>query len=391
MKPTTELSMDSVGSRDRVFSVDSLMAALQHISDPRKPRGVRYRLVDLLTLLILAKLGGEDGMKGMAEWVRLRGECLVRLLKLERDSLPHQTTYERLMDRLESSEVEQAVGHYFAQQSPANITVILDGKVLRGTIAEGERQGVHLLAAYTPERGVVLMQVQVEPQANEITTAPRLLEALDLRHRVVTGDAIFTQEALCEQIVLAGGDYVLPVKDNQPTLRQAIADLFMPPAVSAGHGVIPLPTQQTQTIGTAHGRLEYRYLTVSSQLNDYLTWPHVGQVFRLQRVIQSKKSGKLTYEVVFGITSLTTDTCSPQRLMHLIRDHWHIENRLHYVRDVTFHEDACKIRHPKRQRLLACLNNLVIGLIRQSSFHYIPDARRFFAVNYSQAFHLLHL
>jgi predicted transposase YbfD/YdcC len=134
--------------------------------------------------------------------------------------------------------------------------------------------------------------------------------------------------------------------------------------------------------------LEYRYLTVSSQLNDYLHWPHVGQVFRLQRVVQSKKTGKLTSTVVFGITSLTAQVCSPQRLMQLIRDHWHIENRLHYVCDVTIHEDACKIHQPRRQRLLACLNNLVIGLIRQSPFQYIPEARRFFAVHYPQAFHL---
>lgn len=346
-------------------------------------------MVDLLTLLILAKLGGEDGLKGIAEWVRLRGEGLVRLLKLERDSLPHETTYERVLDRLDCDEVERVIGGFFAQQSVANGTVTIDGKVLRGTIPEGQTQGVHLLAAYVPQRGVVLMQVQLEPQANEITTAPRLLETLDLRQCVVTGDAIFTQTTLCEQIVLAGGDYVLPVKENQSALLEAIADLFMPPAVSPGHSVISLPTQQTQTIGTGHGRLEYRYLTVSSQLNDYLHWPHVAQVFRLQRVVQSKKTGKLTYAVVFGITSLTAQVCSPQRLMHLIRDHWHIENRLHYVRDVTFHEDACKIRQPKRQRLLACLNNLVIALIRQSPFHYVPQARRFFSVHYPQAFHLL--
>jgi len=389
MKSSTELNLEGMGSQEIVFSVDSLMAALHQIRDPRKRRGVRYQLVDLLTLLILAKLGGEDGLKGIAEWVQLRGEGLVRLLKLERGSLPHPTTYERVLDRLDCDEVEQVIGGFFAQQSAAHGMVAMDGKVLGGTIPEGQTQGVHLLAAYMPEQGVVLMQVQLEPQANEITTAPRLLEKLDLRNCVVTADAIFTQTTICEQIVLAGGDYVLPVKENQSALLQAIADVFMPPAVSPGHSVIPLPAQHTQTITTGHGRLEYRYLTVSSQLNDYLTWPHVGQVFRLQRVVQSKKTGKLTYTVVFGLTSLTAEVCSPQRLMQLIRDHWHIENRLHYVRDVTFHEDACQIRQPKRQRLLACLNNLVIGLIRLSPFQYVPEARRFFAVHYPQAFHLL--
>jgi predicted transposase YbfD/YdcC len=389
MKPTTELHMEGIGNSEKTFSVNSLMAALQQIRDPRKPRGVRYRLVDLLTLLILAKLGGEDSLKGMSEWVRLRGEALVNLLHLERNSLPHQTTYERLLDRLDSLQVEQVIGDFFAQQTDDNLSLSLDGKVLRGTIPAGETQGVHLLAVYSVGQGVVLMQVQVEAESNEITAAPGLLDQLDLRQRVVTGDAFFTQAALCEQIVAAGGDYVLPVKANQPALRQAIAALFMPPVVSAAHNVIPLPTQFTQTVSSGHGRLEYRYLTVSSQLNTYLTWPHVGQVFRLQRVVQSHKSGKLTYEVVFGITSLTAQACPPQRLMQLLRHHWHIENRLHYVRDVTFHEDACKIRQPRRQRLLACLNNLVIGLIRQTPFSYVPEARRFFAVHYAQAFHLL--
>ena len=105
MKPTTELRMEGIGNSEKAFSVNSLMAALQQIADPRKPRGIRYRLVDLLTLLILAKLGGEDNLKGMSEWVRLRGEALVNLLHLERNSLPHQTTYERLLDRLDSHPV----------------------------------------------------------------------------------------------------------------------------------------------------------------------------------------------------------------------------------------------------------------------------------------------
>lgn len=389
MKATTEWNMEGRGTSEKVFLVNSLMAALEQIRDPRKARGVRYRLVDLLTLLILAKLGGEDSLKGMSEWVRLRGEALVNLLHLERNSLPHQTTYERLLDRLDSHQVEQVIGDFFAQQTADNLSLSLDGKVLRGTIPAGETQGVHLLAVYSVEQGVVLMQVQVEADGNEITAAPGLLDQLDLQQRVVTGDALFTQAALCEQIVAAGGDYVLPVKANQPALRQAIADLFMPPVVSAAHNVIPLPSQLTQTISSGHGRLEYRYLTVSSQLNTYLTWPHVGQVFRLQRLRQSHKSGKLTYEVVLGITSLTAQACPPQRLMQLLRHHWHIENRLHYVRDVTLHEDACKIRQPHRQRLLACLNNLVIGLIRQTPFSYVPEARRFFAVHYAQAFHLL--
>jgi predicted transposase YbfD/YdcC len=390
MNLTTEQANKQETNTGLVFSVNSLLSHLQRLADPRKARGVRYSLVTLLMLLILAKLGGEDSMKGMAEWVRLREQTLLRLLPIHRNRLPHQTTYERVLAELDVDELEQVMGDFFAQQRAGNLTITLDGKVLRGTIPAGETQGVHLLAAYVPDQGVVLMQVEVESKANEITAAPQLLEAIDLRECVVTGDAMFTQQTLCDQIVLAGGDYVLPVKDNHPTMRRTIADVFMPALVTPGHGRVCLPEMTTQTLTNGHGRIEYRYLTVSSQLNDYLDWPHLGQVFRLQRVVQYTATGKLTYQVVFGVTSLTANECSPERLMRILRTHWHIENRLHFVRDVTFHEDDCPIRHTKRQRILACLNNLVIGLIRQfDQFDYIPEARRFFSVNYAQALQLL--
>ena len=143
-------------------------------------------------------------MKGMAEWVRLREKELLRLLGIHRERLPHQTTYERVFAAIGVEEMERVTEAFFACQHTGNVTVTLDGKVLRGTIPAGETQGVHLLAAYVPEEGVVLMQVEVDGKSNEITAAPRLLEAIDRRGRVVTGDAMFTQSALCEQIVRAG-------------------------------------------------------------------------------------------------------------------------------------------------------------------------------------------
>jgi predicted transposase YbfD/YdcC len=386
----TTISPTSPLEEHRFFPVESLRAVLQKLEDPRKAKGIRYGLVDLLTLLILAKLGGEDELKGMAEWVRLREATLLRLLNIGRSRLPHRTTYDRVLAQLDAPAFDQLTGRFFAESNAGESwSITLDGKVLRGTIPGGQTQGTHLLAAYLPERGVVLMQMEVDTKANEIAAAPRLLEAVDLHGCVVTGDAMFTQRTVCEQIVAAGGAYVFPVKDNHPLLRQTIADLFMPAVVSPGHGPIRLPETQAQTINKGHGRTEYRYLTASSQLNDYLDWPHLGQVFRLQRVVHYHKTGKITYQVLFGITSLSAAVCSPQRLLQLIRQHWHIENRLHYVRDVTFHEDACTIRHTKRQRLLASLNNLAIGLLRQTRFRYLPEARRYFALHCDQALQLL--
>jgi len=390
MTDTTPITASVQPEKGFCFSVQSLRSYLEQLDDPRKARGVRYPLADLLIVLILSKLSGEDSMKGMSEWVRLRENTLLRLLEIPRKRLPHQTTYERVLAGLDEEAFNALIGAFFsANETDATWQIALDGKVLRGTIPPGETQGAHLLAAYVPEKGVVLMQVEVDGKANEKSTAPRLLEAIDLQGGVVTGDAMFTQRDLCEQIVEAGGDYIFPVKDNQPNLLTMIADVFMPAPVSAGHSRVPLPETQAQTIDHARGRTEYRYLTASSQLNEYLDWPHLGQVFRVQRVVQHHKTGKITYEVLFGITSLTTEQITPDHLLHYSRQHWHIENRLHYVRDVTFREDACTIRHTKRQRLLASLNNLVIGLVRQTHFRYLPEARRYFCANYHEALQLL--
>lgn len=389
MNDTMTTSPLSVGKTSGVFEVGSLMAYLAQVVDPRAARGIRYQLVDVLTLLILAKLGGEDSMKGMAEWVKLRGEGLVRLLKLPRPSLPHQTTYERVLDRLDVEAFEQQVAAFFTAHVPDQRVISMDGKTLRGSIPSGETQGVHLLAAYVPTQGVALLQVEVGTGDNEISAAPRLLEMLDLQGKIVTGDAIFTQRELCQQIVEAGGEYLLPVKANQPELQQAVAELFMPPPLTAGHSFPADAWQTTTTLTAQRGRIEYRYLTTCSLVHEGWGWPHLAQAFRLQRVVHHQRTGRLTYQVMFGITSCSPQQAPPQLLIQLIRQHWHIENRLHYVRDVTFHEDACQIRQPKRQRFLAALNNLALGLIRQQTFDFAPQARRYFAVHYHEAFQLL--
>jgi predicted transposase YbfD/YdcC len=388
MKPTTNEANLSVPKTETLINIGSLRSYLERVPDPRAARGKRYQLVDLLTLVILAKLCGEDGFSGIADWVRLRGKQLVKLLGLSRTSMPHQTTYERVFGELDITAFEHEVGQYFAQSSEANISVCVDGKTLRGTINAAHPQGVHLLAAYDPQQGVVLMQVEVDTKHNEIVAAPRLLEQLDLRGRIVMADAMLTQHAICKQIVEAEGHYILPVKANHPTLQHDIAEAFLPPVAIGGRQGACLPQHTTQHIRLRSGRLEYRYLTTTDALNDFLDWPDVQQVFRLQRLVQHP-AGRLTYQVVFGISSLSLDLAPPERLLALLQDYWHIENRLHYVRDVSFHEDACRIRHRRRQRFLATLNNLVIGLIRQCDFNFIPQARRFFDCHFEQALDLI--
>ncbi len=204
--PTFDVNLDPAGF---IIELDSLYAALTHLSDGRDPRGVRYSLITILIFVLLAKLAGENYLSGIADWVAHRIEPLSDALHLKKQRAPHGSTYGRLLAfAIDVTQFETGVHDFFAQgphagQSPV---INLDGKKLRGTIPAGRTQGVHLLAAFLPDEGWVLLQIEVPRGENEISAAPRLLKALDLRGKIVTGDALLAQRDLSKIIVEAGGD-----------------------------------------------------------------------------------------------------------------------------------------------------------------------------------------
>lgn len=288
-------------------------------------------------------------------------------------------------------EFEQVVGHFFATLPKVGRTVeiALDGKTLRGTIPLGQTRGVHLLAAYLPGEGVVLMQVAVERRENEIQVAPQVLKRLDLQGKIVTGDALLTQRQLARQIVEAGGDYVFPVKDNQPQLLQDIQTVFEPETCVKGFSPVAKDFRSTAQVEKGHGRLERRTLTVSSDLKGYVDWPYAEQVFKLEREFVQLNTGQLTQDVVYGVTSLTSPEAHAERLLAITRGHWGIENGLHYRRDVTLHEDRSRVRTGQAPQLLAAINNLVLGVFARVGYTSAPEARRHFAAHLDEAVHLV--
>ena len=381
----------SIASAEGVtFEVNSLYEALQHVSDKRKARGKRYSVALVLALSVLAKLGGEDKPEGMAEWVQLRAEPLRASLALKRETLPAAATYRRVLgDAIEMTELEQIVGAFFARCQQRDEQLAIDGKTMRGTIEPGQTQGVHLLAVYAVGAGVVLNEVNVGLKENEITAAPTVLAAVDLQGKVVTGDAMFTQRDLSRQIVDAGGQYLWKVKDNQPTLRADIERLFGPEKVPLGSAPLRTDFQVATRTTKGHGRLEKYRLTTSALLNETSDWPYLGQVFQLVRAVTHLKSGKTTREVWYGITSLPHVAASARRLLTLNRQHWAIENKLHYCRDVTFHEDACSLHWGHTAQAIALLNNLVLGLLHVRHFSAIVSARRRFSARPLEALALV--
>ena len=377
----------------QIISVGNLLDYLKRLTDSRKRRGIRYALDILLTLFILAKLCGQNKPYGIADWVQQRKEYLVEVLKLKHKNLPHHSTYRRILSEVvKGNEFEQIVAEYLAQlpRSGQEVVIVIDGKTVRGTITLEDPFGLHLLAAYLPGEGLVLMQMMVEKEKeNEIVVAPKLLSCLNLRDAVVIGDAMHTQRQLSIQIVASGGHFVWIVKDNQPKTREAIERLFVPEKSIPGLGNPPMDFRSATTIEKQAGRLEERTLTVSSMLNDYLDWPHLGQVFKLERRFTYLATGAVEHEVQYGLTDLPAKDASPERLLKIVRSEWGIESGLHYRRDVTYEEDQTRMTKKSMGRAMAIINNLVIGLLNSQGFDNHAHARRIFDASTGKALALI--
>lgn len=265
-----------------------------------------------------------------------------------------------------------------------SIQVALDGKTLQGTIPLGETRGVHLLATYLPQQGVVLAQMRVNEKSNEITQAPKLVRQLDLRGVVVSGDAMFDQRDLSLKIVQAKGDYLWTIKDNQEGLREDIEVLFQPHHTRAGTSALPTDFRMARTVEKGHGRLEKRTITVSSMLANSSTWPELAQVFKLESQ-RTDGLGRSETQIRYGVTSLPAHVADAKRLLEVTRGHWRIENGLHYRRDVTLREDSSQLRMGHAPQVLAMLNNTVVGLFACHGEVNVAYARREFAYHFEKA------
>lgn len=368
-----------------VFEVDSVLEMLMELADSRKARGKVYALSTVLLMMLLAKLSGEDSLRGMAQWLDERKSELAELLALKKARTPCRTTLRRIVTWVVSVEqLEKRFGEFIQQLATngTNVILSLDGKTLRGSVDLARPRGMHLLAAYLPEQGLVLWQMDVERKENEIPVAKRLLKHLDLRGKIVTGDALLTQRKLCVQIVAGGGDYVFKVKDNQHQLYDDIRRLFT--------DVPPKPDFETvKTVDGTHGRLDQRTLTVSSLLQNYSDWPHLVQVFQIVRRVTNPQTGVTKEETSYGVTSLTRLEVTARRLLQIVRAHWGIENSLHYRRDVTFQEDHSRVRLQRAPQVMAALNNFVLSLFGWLGYQNIPVARRHLEAHLNQACALL--
>ena len=375
------IRLENIEEEGLLFDVVELMERMEQLTDRRKARGKRYPLPFLLTVILLAKLAGQDTPKGIADWLKMRRQQIVTAFNLSRPNVPAYNTIRRtLADTVSAKELQQSFRqflheNYGGQQS---VLVAIDGKTLRGTIPKGKSQGVHLLAAYLPEEGLVLMQVAVKAKENEITAAPQLLAELDLKGRIVCGDAMFTQRQLSVQIVAQGGDYIWFVKDNQPQLAADVEQFFAPSRQAKGWHVPQLPRTVAQKTEKAHGRIEHRSLTLMADETGFVNWPALKQVFKLDRKVTCCRTGGVTEETAYGITSRCSEQAAAEQMLDWTRVYWGIENGLHFRRDTTLREDATRMSSDNQAEVMATLNNFIIGLANKLRFSNLASARRHF-------------
>ena len=382
------ITLEAVLAEGIVFDISKLIEYLEEVSDQRQRRGRRYSLSFLLSVIILAKLCGQNKPSAIAEWVKLREKQLVSAFNRARQTVPSLNTIRRtLTETVEATELASVFNRFLHQAygGQQSILVTLDGKTLRGTIPKGESNGVHLLAAYLPEEGIVLMQVAVDSKESEVTAAPRILTALDLRGRVVCGDAMFTQRDMSAQVLYEGGDYIWFVKENQPRLKEDVEQFFAPARKAPGWHAPELAREQAQTTEKGHGRLEQRTLTVIADDQGFIDWPGLQQVFKLERQVTETSTGVITMDEVVGITSLSSERASAAQLLKWTRSYWSIENGLHYRRDVTLDEDGTRMSSSTLAETMAVLNNFVVGLVNKLGFRNLASARRVFDARFTIA------
>ena len=394
MEYSTLERWQGIGETGVIYDLGSLYDRFQWISDPRKAKGKRYSLITLLVLIFVAKLCGKDKPGEIADWAKNHAEELARLLKLKRTWMPHHNTVRRVFHNiLDEAEFNRMAQEYSQQeQSGEGEVLAMDGKALRGTRIAGQESSDYVLSVYDVSQQRVLAQAAVDSKENEIVAAPKALEEVPLQGKVVTGDALHTQRAISEQIVERGGHYLWPVKENQPRLYEDIQRLFAPDKPKPGFGKITTDFLSARQVNLGHGRLEKRTIQTSAMLNDYVDWPGIGQVYRLERKFDWVRQGKVyktSSEIEYGITSLPRQQADPAKVLRIRRQHWLIETGLHYRRDVTFHEDATRMTIGAAGRILATVHNLVVGLIKRAGYHNAAQARRYYEGHIAEAFAML--
>ena len=343
-------------------SPNSIAEHFKHVVDPRIDRSKEHLLADILTISILAVICGADGWVAIASYGEAKVDWLRTFLALP-NGIPSHDTFARVFARLDPEQLQSAFLSWVRSVSrvTSGEVIAIDGKTVRRSYDEGAGKGaIHMVSAWASQNRLVLGQRQVDAKSNEITAIPELLEVLDVRGCIVTIDAMGTQTAIAEQIVAQGADYVLSLKGNQGHLYEDVQQLF---DWAHTQNFKAIDHDFYETVEAGHGRIEKRRcwsLGSVEHLVNANKWAQFTSVAMVES--QRDSQGKVSREVRYYISSLTPNA---RVLAEAIRTHWTVENPLHWVLDVAFREDDCRIRTGHAPENFTVLRHLALSALNQ--------------------------
>jgi len=340
-----------------------LVERAKTIPDPRRQcRNLKHRLEDILVLGFCGVLAGGDDFVEIADWANQHHAFFRTFLELP-GGIPSHDTFNRVFATVKPATLQEVFLPWLLERRglPGQ-WIHVDGKTMRHTRRDSRNLGaLHVVSAWAGQTGFTLGQRAVDAKSNEITAIPELLELLDLRRKIVTIDAMGCQKEIADTIVAGGGDYLLAVKDNQPTLPAEIQTAFA--KVEATPGVL---AREYLTEEQAHGRQERRLVRVLPaaghlSFSQWQAWLGLLTLVMVMRVVTCRATGVITTEVSYFISSLRPNA---RRIGTAIRGHWRIENGLHWVLDVVFREDARRLYDRTVAENVALLNRLAVSVLR---------------------------
>jgi predicted transposase YbfD/YdcC len=374
-------------SYSSVFSVKpepvmTLWSTLHTVLDHRRRQGRRHDLPTILTLAILALCSGHTSYLAMQEWCENYQQKIKGQVPFLAGHVPNSATFHRVFASLDVIVFEEIVGNWLQAITPLakGEGIGIDGKSLHGT-------NLHLVSAFAHVARAVLFEQGTDTKGKELVVGPEVLTHITVKNHVVTGDALFVQRTLCEQIEKAKGGYVFRVKGNQDTLEKNIRLFFTDLPFQA-------TIQKQTTVDRWKGVKEERVVRVSDdpQLLSYLSWSGVTHVWEMTKTVT--KGRETTTTVSVGISRIPVSIQEgkiAEQISNYIRGHWGIENRLHRQRDVVFHEDNSTIRKGHAPQTMAILKNIVTSIFHRGTVRNFKSAMRKFAADPEELFNFLGL
>jgi predicted transposase YbfD/YdcC len=340
----------------------ALMVHFSTLVDPRVERTKRHSMTDILVISICGFICGIDNWVELEEFGEIREDWFRTFLELP-NGIPSHDTFGRVFAAMDPEEFSRCFTRWV--KSIAEVTdgevVPIDGKTLRRSFDRASsKAAIHMVSAWAASNGLVLGQVKTEEKSNEITAIPKLLEILHLQGCIVTIDAMGCQKAIVRDIVEKGADYVISLKGNQETMHEKTADFFTQAREERFETV---PHVYTETLEKEHGRLERRRYWLTARL-DWLREKEAWHGLTSVGMVESTRTlnGVTSNEVRYFISSL--DGTDAEKFAHAVRTHWAVENNLHWVLDVAFDEDACRVRKDNGPENMATLRHIALNLLK---------------------------